>query len=76
MDYVPYRNFNLPTLPDQSRKESVPILDEMNRVLAAIHDVDIVAAGLSDYAPRAIFIAANSTAGLNSTGQRGVTKES
>ncbi|MCA0873534.1 phosphotransferase family protein [Seohaeicola saemankumensis] len=51
MDYVPGRNFNLPTLPDQSPGERGPILDEMNRVLAAIHDVDIEAAGLSDYGP-------------------------
>jgi aminoglycoside phosphotransferase (APT) family kinase protein len=27
------------------------VMDEMNRVLAAIHEVDIEAAGLSDYGP-------------------------
>ncbi|WP_204115236.1 phosphotransferase family protein [Shimia biformata] len=51
MDYVAGRNFNLPTLPEQSKGERWAIINEMGRVLAAIHDVDIDAVGLSDYGP-------------------------
>lgn len=51
MAYVEGRNFNLPTLPDLSKGERWAILNEMGRVLAALHEVDITTAGLSDYGP-------------------------
>lgn len=51
MDEVPGRNFDLPTLPNLPVGDRRPVLDEMGRVLAAIHDVDIDAVGLSDYGP-------------------------
>ncbi|MDT8326579.1 MAG: phosphotransferase family protein [Roseovarius sp.] len=51
MDEVEGRNFDSPGLPGMSPPERDALIDEMNRVLAAIHDVDITAAGLSDYGP-------------------------
>ena len=36
-------------LPDASRDERAAIYDEMNRVIAALHRVDVAAAGLSDF---------------------------
>lgn len=44
-------NHNLPTLPGGSNDLRRGVTDEMNRVLAALHDVDIAAVGLSDYGP-------------------------
>jgi aminoglycoside phosphotransferase (APT) family kinase protein len=39
-----------PTLPEiESKQERAAMYDEMNRVLAALHSVDINAVGLSDY---------------------------
>ncbi|TXT40765.1 MAG: aminoglycoside phosphotransferase [Comamonadaceae bacterium] len=37
------------SLPDMTRSERTAIYDEMNRVIAALHSVDIAACGLSDY---------------------------
>ena len=51
MDHVPGRNFNEPAMPDVSPADRGAIIDEMGRVLAALHQVDISAAGLSDYGP-------------------------
>lgn len=51
MDHVPGRNFNEPTLNGQTNTDRHAIIDDMNRVLAALHDVDIDAVGLSDYGP-------------------------
>ncbi|KEJ88184.1 phosphotransferase family protein, partial [Sulfitobacter donghicola] len=51
MDHVPGRNFNEPAMPDVSNGDRSKIIDEMNRVLAALHSVDIDAVGLSDYGP-------------------------
>ena len=51
MDHVPGRNFNDPTLPELEPEERGAVVDEMNRVLAALHDVDIDAVGLADYGP-------------------------
>ena len=51
MDEVPGRNFDAPTLPDQDPATRHAIVDEMNRVLATIHDVDLAATGLEDYGP-------------------------
>ncbi|WP_106743501.1 phosphotransferase family protein [Yoonia maritima] len=51
MDHVDGRNFNLPTLPDLTSADRGAVIREMNRVLAALHDIDIDARGLSDYGP-------------------------
>ena len=37
------------TLPDMTNDERAAIYDEMNRVIAALHSVDVKAAGLADY---------------------------
>ncbi len=52
MEHVSGRNFYDPTLPDLSKSDRGAVLDDMNRVLAALHDVDIDAVGLSDYGPQ------------------------
>ena len=49
MSFVDGRIFWDPTLPDLSNDERTAIYDEMNRVLAALHSVDIDAVGLNDY---------------------------
>ncbi|MEP4246361.1 phosphotransferase family protein [Tateyamaria sp.] len=51
MDHVVGRNFNEPTLDGLTTQERSAVIDDMNRVLAALHDVDIDAAGLNDYGP-------------------------
>jgi aminoglycoside phosphotransferase (APT) family kinase protein len=51
MSDVAGRNFDDPRLGELPRPERAAIFDEMNRVLAAIHRVDIEAVGLSDYGP-------------------------
>jgi aminoglycoside phosphotransferase (APT) family kinase protein len=51
MDHVKGRNFNEPAMPDVSFGDRAAIIAEMNRVLAALHTVDIDAVGLSDYGP-------------------------
>lgn len=49
MNYAKGRNFWDARLPDLAPQERGQIYDEMNRVLAALHAVDPVTAGLSDY---------------------------
>ena len=51
MDHVDGRGFTDPSLPGLTAAERAAIFDEMNRVLAALHDVDPEAVGLSDYGP-------------------------
>lgn len=51
MDHIDGRNFNDPTMPDLSNPDRAAVIDDMNRVLAALHMVDIDAVGLSDYGP-------------------------
>lgn len=51
MDAVEGRVFDDPALPGLCRDDRDGLIDEMNRVLAAIHDVDIEAVGLSDFGP-------------------------
>lgn len=51
MDHVDGRNYADPTMPEMTPAHRAGVIDEMNRVLAALHDVDIDAAGLSDYGP-------------------------
>lgn len=49
MEYVDGRIFLDPSLPELSRAEREQIYDEMNRVIAVLHGVDVAGAGLSDY---------------------------
>ncbi|WP_299626315.1 phosphotransferase family protein [uncultured Tateyamaria sp.] len=51
MDHVAGRNFNEPTMPEMDNAGRTAVISDMNRVLAALHDVDIDAVGLSDYGP-------------------------
>lgn len=51
MDHVPGRNFNEPAMPEVSPEHRSGIIDEMGRVLAALHEVDIEKVGLADYGP-------------------------
>lgn len=46
-----------PALPEQSKEERVQIYDAMNHTLAALHQVDIDAAGLSDYGKKTDYFA-------------------
>ncbi len=49
MRFLPGRIFWDPALPDVSNDERAAIYDAMNAALAAMHDVDVGAVGLSDY---------------------------
>ena len=49
MEFIDGRVLWDPALPGMSNDERTAIYTEMNRVLAALHSVDIDAAGLSDY---------------------------
>jgi aminoglycoside phosphotransferase (APT) family kinase protein len=49
MSYENGRIFWNPALPDIDRDERRLVYDEMNRVLATLHDVDIDAVGLGDF---------------------------
>ena len=51
MDFVPGRNFNEPAMEGVSPEDRGRIIDDMGRVLAALHDVDVEAVGLADYGP-------------------------
>ncbi len=51
MENIEGRHFDDPRLLDVPLKDRRPIMDEMCRVLAAIHSVDIDAVGLADYGP-------------------------
>tara|TARA_R110002126_G_scaffold166096_1_gene313817 strand:- start:1541 stop:2575 length:1035 start_codon:yes stop_codon:yes gene_type:complete len=51
MDHIDGRNFNMPSLDELEKADRTAVLDDMNRVLAALHDVDIDAVGLSDFGP-------------------------
>tara|TARA_R110002124_G_scaffold281623_1_gene456123 strand:- start:4749 stop:5783 length:1035 start_codon:yes stop_codon:yes gene_type:complete len=51
MDEVEGRHFNLPSLPELDKGDRYAIHDEMSRVLAAVHGVDLNATGLDDYGP-------------------------
>jgi aminoglycoside phosphotransferase (APT) family kinase protein len=57
MDHVQGRHFDDPRLPDLAHDDRRPIMDEMNRVLAAIHDTDLAATGLADYGPEGNYYA-------------------
>lgn len=49
MEFVDGRVFWDPTLPGLTNQQRRKIYSEMNRVLAALHSVDIAAVGLTDY---------------------------
>ncbi len=49
MDHMSGRNFWDARLPGMSPNERLAIYDEMNRVLAVLHSVDVQAVGLSDF---------------------------
>lgn len=51
MEHVEGRNLGDPRLPGMTPEERGAIYAEMNRVLAALHDVNIEAVGLSEYGP-------------------------
>jgi len=51
MDFVKGRNFTDPTMQGEDNATRTAVIDDMNRVLAALHMVDIDAVGLSDYGP-------------------------
>lgn len=51
MDHVVGRNFSEPTMSGMDNVGRRAVIDDMNRVLAALHDADIDALGLSDYGP-------------------------
>ncbi len=51
MEHLDGRNFNEPTMEGESNETRAAIVDEMNRVLAELHMVDIDAVGLSGYGP-------------------------
>ncbi|MEL7093647.1 MAG: phosphotransferase family protein, partial [Pseudomonadota bacterium] len=57
MDHVPGRNFNEPTLDDLGAADRAAVIDDMNRVLASLHQVDVDAVGLGDYGPPGHYIA-------------------
>jgi aminoglycoside phosphotransferase (APT) family kinase protein len=49
MSFVPGRIYWDPTLPELDADQRGAIYSEMNRVLAALHDVDVTAVGLDDF---------------------------
>lgn len=51
MELVRGRNFDDPGLPGLDKTLRTGIYDRMNRVLAAIHAIDLAAVGLSDFGP-------------------------
>ncbi|MCF6231794.1 MAG: phosphotransferase family protein [Rhodobacteraceae bacterium] len=56
MDYVRGRNFTDPTMQGVDNPTRKAVIDDMGRVLAALHEVDIDAAGLADYGPPGNYI--------------------
>ena len=51
MEMVDGKSFNDPRLSELAIDERKPIFREMNRVLAAIHSVDLAKTGLNDFGP-------------------------
>lgn len=56
MGYVAGRTFMDPRMDGLTNAERSAVIDEMNRVLAALHSVDINAADLGDYGPPGNYI--------------------
>jgi len=57
MAHVEGENHDDPRLPNLSTSERTTLISEMNRVLAALHQVDPHAVGLSDYGPEGDYFA-------------------
>ena len=57
MDFVEGRVFWDPTLPGVEPSERAALYDELNRVIAALHRVDVTAVGLSDFGRPGHYIA-------------------
>ncbi|WP_283638498.1 phosphotransferase family protein [Marinovum algicola] len=57
MEHVPGRVILDPSLPGATPDQRGAHMAEMNRILAAIHEVDLAACGLSDYGPPGDFYA-------------------
>jgi aminoglycoside phosphotransferase (APT) family kinase protein len=57
MEHLDGRVFYDPSLPGLAPAERRAIFDELNRVIAALHCVDVAAAGLSDYGRRGNYLA-------------------
>jgi len=51
MDFLDGRNFADPLMEGEDNATRTAVIDEMNRVLAEMHMVDIKAVGLADYGP-------------------------
>ena len=51
MQAIEGRTFDAPSLPGLTPDDRSAMIDSMNRVLTAIHEVDLEATGLSDYGP-------------------------
>ncbi|NKB78269.1 MAG: phosphotransferase [Gammaproteobacteria bacterium] len=49
MSFEPGRVFWNPSLPELSREQRASVYDEMNDMMATLHNVDVNAVGLSDY---------------------------
>jgi aminoglycoside phosphotransferase (APT) family kinase protein len=49
MSYVPGRIFWDPTLPELSRSDRTALYDDINRVVSALHRVDVDGVGLGDF---------------------------
>ncbi|RMD92822.1 MAG: phosphotransferase family protein, partial [Alphaproteobacteria bacterium] len=57
MAHVPGRNFAEPTMPGEDKATRAGVIDSMNRVLAALHEIDPEAVGLGDFGPPGDYIA-------------------
>ncbi len=57
MEFMPGRNWRDQTLPRESSEVRTAVFDEMNRVLVALHSIDVDAVGLGDYGPRGGYFA-------------------
>ncbi|WP_237028997.1 phosphotransferase family protein [Phaeobacter porticola] len=51
MEQVVGRNFSDPALPELTSDSRAAVMDEMNRVLAALHSIDVDKIGLGNYGP-------------------------
>ncbi|MBD1546337.1 phosphotransferase family protein [Roseibium aggregatum] len=57
MEHVKGRHFDDPSLPGHANEDRAAIFDEMNRVLAALHSVDLDAVGLADFGAPGAYVA-------------------
>ncbi|WP_225783741.1 phosphotransferase [Xenophilus sp. Marseille-Q4582] len=57
MDFVEGRILWDPKLPELPAAERAAVCDDMNRVIAALHEVDVQAAGLGDYGRSGHYVA-------------------